>query len=105
MANTAFNASVAYDKTSYNAGEVMTINLSGNAVFTDTVVTQSQSGSVDLVVSAENGETTHVMAPSVTISTTNNINQTLNIVLSNAVATDGRVWTILADGKKATATA
>ena len=105
MANTTFNVSAAYDKTTYNAGEQMTITLSGDATFTDTVVTDTQSGSLDQTITAENGETTNIISPSVTIKTTNNISQTLNCVISNIVATDGRAWTIAADGKKATAIA
>jgi hypothetical protein len=105
MAQTTFNVTAAYDKPAYNAGEVMTITLSGDATFTDTVVTDSQSGSLDQTVTASNGEVTHLIAPSVTITTTNNISQTLNCVYSAVADTSGRVWTIQPGGKSAKATA
>lgn len=107
MATTTFNVSAAYDKASYTAGEVMTITLSGDATFIgDGTSTNTQSGTLDLTVTATNGAVTHVAAPSVTITTIiPPVPQTLNVVLSSVVATDGRIWTIQAGGKSAKATA
>lgn len=107
MASTTFSVSAAYDKVAYNAGEVMTITLSGNAVFVgDATSTSSQSGTLDLTVTADNGAITHVAAPSVTITTTvPPVSQTLNVVLSNVADTSGRAWVIQPGGKSAKATA
>lgn len=107
MATTTFNVSAAYDKAAYNAGEVMTITLSGNAVFVSDIGTSNtQSGSLDLTVAADNGAVTHIAAPSVTITTVvPPISTTLNVVLSTVADTSGRAWTIQPGGKSAKATA
>jgi hypothetical protein len=105
MATTTFNVSAAYDKAAYNAGEVMTLTLSGNAVFTDTAVTQSQSGSLDQTITASNGQTTHLTAPSVTITTTAPVSNALTVALTAVADTSGRVWTIQPGGMSAKATA
>jgi hypothetical protein len=105
MATTTFNVSFSYDKAAYDKGETMTITMSGDATFTDTVVTQEMSGSLDQTFVAQNGEVQHLMAPSVTIVKTENVSQSLPVVYQNIVAADGRVWTIKPDGKSATAVA
>lgn len=106
MAQTTFGVTAAYDKTSYNAGELMTINLSGNATFVGdpTVVTEPIPNVVCTAI-AENGVTTEITASGATKTTTTPAApQTLNVVLS-ALVGDGRTWTIAANGKSATATA
>jgi len=106
MANTTFNATVAYDKTSYNAGEQMKMTLSGNATFVgDPTVTTVQASS-DCTLSADNGVITHITASGATVTTTTPATpQTLNVVISSIADTSSRVWTIAADGKSATAIA
>ena len=107
MATTTFNVSASYDKASYTAGETMRITLAGNATFVgDGTTTASQSGALDLTVTAENGAVTHVVAPAVTIYTsTPSTPQTLSVIISLIADTSARLWTIAADGKSATAVA
>jgi hypothetical protein len=105
MAQTTFGVSVAYDKTSYNAGETMTITLSGNATFVGDEIVGTTPASVVCTVTADNGSVTEITASGATITTTiPAVPQTLNVVLT-ALVDGARVWTIAADGKSATAIA
>lgn len=106
MSSTLFNVSVAFDKASYNAGETITMTLTGDATFvSDQTTTTSTGGPLNITAVADNGATTQISSPTFTVVTTNPpTTTTLNVKLST-IAGDSRTWTIAPNGKTATAVA
>jgi hypothetical protein len=96
-----FNVTAAYDKVSYNKGDVMTVTISGGDVLTTTGPTQS--GTLSLTITAADGAVTTISLQPVTINVTTTTPESVKI--TGAVDSTGRVWTIGASGLTATAIA
>ena len=97
-----FNVNVAYDKASYNAGETMTVNLTGS----DAVTTTSQSPSGSLTVTITNpadGASQTFTVTGVPINLTTTTNQAVKITA--ITDSSGRTWSIAGNGLSATAIA
>lgn len=100
-----FNVTASYDKLAYNAGDVMTITISGNDVLTSQVQTQQQSGTLTLTITAADGATTTIQVPPTTVTVTTNNSTPESVKITGIVDTSGRNWTIATGGLTATATA
>lgn len=96
-----WNVTAAYDKTSYNAGETMTINISGGDV--QTITTDSPGGNVTLTITAADGAVTTVSLSPTSISTT--VATPQSVAITGVADDSGRVWTISGNGLSASATA
>lgn len=96
-----FNVTASFDKSSYNAGDTMTLTISGNDVLTQTV-SETLSGTINL--QAADGATQTIALPSgVAVSSTTSTPESVKIV---SVTDDkGRTYTVAANGLSATATA
>lgn len=100
-----FNVTAAYDKTSYNSGDTMTVTISGNDVLTTTTTTQQQSGTLTLTITAADGSTSTITVPATTVNVTNTSATPQSVVISAVSDTSGRAWTIASNGLSITATA
>jgi Bacterial Ig-like domain (group 3) len=96
-----FNVTAAYDKATYNKGDLMTVTISGGDVLTQ--VNSAQSGTLTLTITAADGSTTSIALPDVTINTTTTTPESVKI--TGAVDSTARPWTIASNGLSVTATA
>lgn len=95
-----FNITATLDKASYNVGDTMTLTIAGGDILTQST-TATLTGTV--TVQAADGAVTTVPFGPVTVNGTTSTPQSVRI--SSIADSDGRVWTIAADGKSATAIA
>lgn len=100
-----FNVTAAYDKTSYNQGDTMTITISGNDVLTQTTSSSLPTGNVTLTITAADGATTTVNVPVATVNITTTTTTPQSVRITGYVDTSGRAWSINANGLSMTATA
>lgn len=96
-----WNVTGAYDKSSYNKGDTMTVTISGGDVLSTTTV--QQSGTLTLTITAADGATTTITMASVPINVTTTTPESVKI--TGVTDTSGRTWTIAANGLSMTATA
>jgi hypothetical protein len=96
-----WNVTGAYDKASYNQGEVMTMTISGDYVAP--VVTQQNAGPLTVSLQSDDGSVSSIVVPTVVVNVTTQVHQ--NVVITSIVDGSGRTWTIAGNGKSATATA
>jgi hypothetical protein len=96
-----WNVTASYDKSSYNQGDVMAIAIVGNYVAD--VVSQQQAGPYSLELTADDGTKTNISVPAVPVSVTNHISN--NVRITAVTPSDGRTWTLAADGKSVSAVA
>lgn len=97
----AFNVTAAYDKPSYNAGDVMTVTISGGDV--QTTINTGQTGALTLTITAADGATTTIALPATVVKTT--ITTPQSVKITSIADTSNRVWTIATSGLTATAIA
>ena len=100
MADNFSGVSLAFDKASYNPGDLMTVTVAGSAVAT--VAGQAPINISALVTSAD-GDSTIISPPPASENEPTTQNEPVKITSINDPS--GRVWTISADGLSATATA
>ncbi|WP_024516839.1 hypothetical protein [Bradyrhizobium sp. Tv2a-2] len=100
-----WNVTAAYDKSSYNAGDVMTVTISGNDVLTTTTTTQQQSGALTLTLTASDGSTTTITIPATTVTSTHTTSTPESVTVTGFSDDSGRVWTIAPSGLSISATA
>jgi hypothetical protein len=100
-----FSVSAAYDKTSYNKGDTMTVTISGGDVLTQTTTTQQQSGALTLTLTAADGATTTITLPPEVVNVTSTTTTPESVKITGITDTSGRTWAINANGLSATATA
>lgn len=96
-----FSVTATFDKSSYTAGQTMTLTISGEATST-TTTQETLSGTINLL--AADSATQSISLPSgVTVTSTTTTPETVKI----ASVTDdkGRTYTVAANGLSATATA
>ncbi len=96
-----FSVTAAYDRSTYNRGDTMTITISGGDVLTTT--TQVPSGAVTLTVTAADGATTTIALATVPVNTTTTSPQSVRV--TGVADTSGRAWTIATNGLSLTAIA
>ena len=101
-----WNVTAAYDKPAYNAGDVMTIAITGNDVVTDTTTTVAPSGTVTLTITnPTNNSVTTITVPPQNITTTTTTTTPESVKITAVVDDSNRQWVIDPSGLSATATA
>jgi hypothetical protein len=102
-----FNVTPAYDKPSYDVGDVMKVTITGNDVQTTTVVTHGQIGPLALTVTAADGATEILNVPKtdVSITSTTSSPQSVKITAVQDTSPTPHVWVIDPSGLFITATA
>jgi hypothetical protein len=102
MADT-FNVTAAYDKSSYNTGDTITVTISGGDVLTTTV--QGQVGPLVLTITAADGVTIPLNVPQQPVSIPTSTPESVKITAVSDTSPTPRIWTISASGLSITATA
>lgn len=100
-----FNVTAAYDKSSYNQGDTMTLTISGGDVLTQTTTTQTPSGALSVTIAAADGSTTTINVPPGTVNVTTTTTTPESVKITGVSDSSGRTWTIASGGLSATATA
>lgn len=98
-----FNVTASTDKSVYNAGDLMTLTISGSDVLTSTTVTPTTFTGTVNVVAADGALDAAPFTLVVNVPTTTTTPESVKI--SSVVDSSGRVWTVSASGNTATATA
>jgi len=101
MPTDTWNVTAAYDKPSYNAGDTMTVTITGGDV--QSVTSAQQTGALTITLKAADGATTTIQVPATTVNTTTTTPQSVQI--TSITDTSGRQWTIAGNGLSATAKA
>ena len=97
-----FNVTASYDKTTYNAGDTITVSISGDDVLTTT--SQGQAGPLTIHVSAGSA-TQDITLPSEGVTITTSTHEPVVITGVTDNSPTPRVWTVAANGLSATSTA
>jgi hypothetical protein len=105
-----FNVTASYDKPAYNAGDTITITISGGDVLTQTVSTQSTAGPVIIPVVAADGAASTVTVPSVVVTTSSTTTTPESVVIDASrpvvdTSPTPRTWTVSTNKLSITATA
>jgi hypothetical protein len=98
-----FNVTAAYDKAAYNAGDTITVTISGSDVLTTT--TQATAGPLVVHIAAADTATQDITLPSVPVTITTTTPESVTIVGITDNGPTPRVWTIGASKVTGTATA
>lgn len=101
-----FNVTAAYDKPSYTGGEIITVTISGNDVFTQTVT--GQVGPITIPVVAADGAQSTVTIGQTTASVVTSTPESVVIDTSRPIVDTSptpRVWVVSASKLSITATA
>ena len=98
-----FNVTAAYDKPAYNAGDTITVSISGSDVLTTT--SQAQVGPLTLHLAAADGATQDITLPSESVAVTTTTPESVVITGITDNGPNPRAWTIGAGKVTATATA
>ena len=99
MADSFNSVSLAFDKTTYNQGDKMTLTISGQA---SSSAGSSVADQPSVTVQASDGTTATLQPAAAQITVTTAVNLTTII---EAISDGSRIWVISADGLSATATA
>lgn len=94
---TTFNVTATADKTTYNAGDKVTITITGDA--TTSAVTSILNAALTLTAADGATGTVNVMVP------VTKPGQTETVTITKVTDDGGRVWTIATGAQSATATA
>lgn len=105
MADT-FNVTAAYDKTTYNQGDKITVTISGGDV--STVAITSKVGPIAIPIIAANGATTTINIPAENVSVVTATPQSVVIDISKPIidtSATPRLWAVAANRLSISATA
>lgn len=100
-----WNVTAAYDKSSYNQGDPMTVTITGGDVLTTTTTTQQQSGTLTLSLTAADGATSTISVPATTVNVTTTTTTPESVKITGVSDSSGRAWSIASSGLSATAPA
>lgn len=104
MSDNFSGVTASFDKSSYNAGETITITIAGVDVLTQTTTTQAAiTGTINLT--AADGSTDTISFPAGAVVNTTTTVATNESVKMTGLTDPNRTWTVAANGLTATATA
>ncbi len=101
-----WNVTASYDKSTYGKGDTITATIAGGDVLTNTTTLQGQAAASNLVVTSPDGSTVSTVSLAsspVTITTLVTLAESVRI--TSVSSTDGRTWTIAANGLSVSAVA
>lgn len=98
-----FNVTAAYDKPAYNAGDTITVTITGGDVLTTT--SQASAGPLVVHLTAADGATQDITLASVPVTVTTTTPESVVITGITDNSATPRVWTVGTGKVTATATA